>query len=93
MDRIAAHLRMPQPKPLTGGINSPFNDAVDRALDTIGEGKKDFAMWCGRLKGFHPDYISLLAAKAKLGKKPIALFSWLIKEERRLMRVRGELHA
>jgi hypothetical protein len=83
MDRITSHLNIPKPTKATGGVNSPYNDAVDRALDTIGEDKKQFAFWCGRLKGLDPQYISFLAAKAKSGREPVALFSWLIKEHRK----------
>lgn len=81
MDRISSHLRLPEPQS-SAGVNSVFQDAVDRALDTIAEDKKHFGYWCGRLKTFQPQYISFLAAKAKDGRKPIALFSHLVKEAR-----------
>lgn len=91
MDHAADHLRLPpRPKKTTGGVNSPFNDAVDRALDTIGEDKKHFAYWCGRLRGIHPDFVSHMAAKAKDGKNPIALFQWLIKEHRKQQKLAAE---
>jgi hypothetical protein len=86
MDRISSHLNIPKPTKANGGVNSPFNDAVDRALDTIGEDRnnpKIFPYWCGRLRGIHPQFISHMAAKAKEGRNPIALFSWLIKEHRK----------
>jgi hypothetical protein len=87
MDHIASNLRMPREK--RSGVNSPFNDAVDRALDTIGEDKKRFAYWCGRLRGINPQIVSHMAAKAKEGRKPAALFSWLIKEHRAQQRMIG----
>jgi hypothetical protein len=87
MDHIASNLKPPKPK--RSGVNSPFNDAVDRALDTIGEDKKRFAYWYGRLRGINPQVISLMAAKAKDGRNPIALFQWLIKEHRAQQRLIG----
>lgn len=78
MDHIASRLKLPKLK--RSGVNSPFNDAVDRALDTIGEDKKRFAYWCGRMKGIPPQMISHFAARAKDGDRPAALLSWLIKE-------------
>ena len=68
---------------------SVLNDAVDRALDTIGEDKKRFAYWCGRLRGINPQLISLMAAKAKDGRNPAALFNWLLREHRAQQRIIG----
>lgn len=70
-----------QPKMASGGVNSPFNDAVDRAIQLLKlDGK--FAMWCGRLRGFSPQQIGFLASQAREGKNPAALFSFLIKKYR-----------
>lgn len=87
MDHIASNLKLPKPK--RSGVNSLFNDAVDRALDTMGEDKKRFAYWCGRLRGINPQLISLMAAKAKDGRNPAALFNWLLKEYRAQQRIIG----
>lgn len=87
MQGISPQLNLPKPKKQIGGVNSPFNDAVDRALDTIGEDKKHFPFWCGRLKGINPQYISHMASKAQHGRNPIALFSHLVKECRKEMKL------
>lgn len=50
-----------------GGVNSPFNDAVDRAIKTLQlEGR--FSYWCGRFKNIDPQVISYLVGCVKNAK-------------------------
>lgn len=73
------------PKKVSGGVNSAFNDAVDRAIQELKlDGK--FGMWCGRLRGFAPQKIGELVSKAKGGERPAALFSWLVKKHKEEMK-------
>lgn len=84
MERIGDTLKRQQPlptKPKQGGVNSAFNNAVDHVVQFMDE-KAKFAYWCGRLRGVPVQEIWAMLSKAKEGRKPKALFNWLLKEYR-----------
>lgn len=79
-DLVAAR---PPAKPVKGGVNSSFNNAVSFVVVFMGEEKKPkrFGYWCGRLYGLSPTAIFGLLSSAKEGNKPHALFEYLLKKE------------
>jgi len=65
-----------------GGLNSPFNDAVDQVM-TFMRAKETFGYWCGRLRGIPAQEIHSMMSRAKEGTNRAALFNYLLKEYRK----------
>jgi hypothetical protein len=66
-----------------GGINSPFNDAVERVRTTITDQKWSFGRWCGYLKNIPPQTIHEMLGSAKGAKNVGKHFNWLVGEYRK----------
>lgn len=82
MQKIGDLVKAPEKPaiPKNGGVNSPFNNAVDHVVQFMGEPKK-FAYWCGRLRKLPPQEIFGLISRAKEGRNPKALFNFLLKKK------------
>ena len=65
-----------------GGINSPFNDAVERVRTTITDQNWPFARWCGYLRNIPPFEIQRMIGIAEKSKNPGRHFNWLVKDYR-----------
>ena len=68
----------------SGGINSPFSNAVGLAIEIMGDEarEKKFGYWCGRLRGVPVQKIHEWISVCKREETPIKLFQWLVKEYR-----------
>lgn len=78
---IGSLLKLPERPKKTGGVNSPFNDAVAFVVGFMGEPRK-FGYWCGRLRGMDSQAIHGLLSQAKEGRNQRALFNFLLKRYR-----------
>lgn len=81
---------LPKQKPIEekkkGGVNSPFNNAVDFVVVFMGDDTdpKKFGYWCARLRGMTPQQIFAALSRAKAGNKPRALFEYIVKQHQKL---------
>ena len=82
MDSIA-DLMMGRFKKTNTGVNSPFNDAVDRVKNTITDQDWSFKRWCGHLRGIPPQTIHEMLGRAKGAKSIGKHFNWQVKEWRK----------
>ena len=80
LTRVGDNLRLFTVEPKRGGINSPFNDAVDRVHGTITDQGWPFARWCGYLRGIPPQKIHEMLSIAMNGRNPGALFHVLVRK-------------
>lgn len=64
----------------TGGVNSPFNEAVNRVKETIKDQDWTFSRWCGYLRNIPAIEIQGMIAIAEKNKNPGRHFHWLVKE-------------
>jgi len=63
-----------------GGVNSPFNDAVDRVMKAIPDQKWSFGRWCGYLRNIPVFEIQSMIASAEKSDNVGRKFNWLVKD-------------
>jgi len=63
-----------------GGVNSPFNDAVDRVMKAIPDQKWSFGRWCGYLRNVPVFEIQSMIASAEKDKNVGRKFHWLVRQ-------------
>ena len=66
----------------TGGVNSEFNDAVDRARNAVTDVSWSFPRWCGYLKGIPAQKIHEMVASAQQSNNVGRRLFWLVKNYR-----------
>lgn len=69
-------------KKIQGGINSEFNDAVERVRTSVTDTKWSFGRWCGYLKGIPAHKIHEFIGSAKQSDNVGRKFFWLVKSYR-----------
>jgi hypothetical protein len=67
-----------------GGVNSPFNQAVEKVVEAIPDQKWTFGRWCGHLRKIPVCEINSMLASAKNSKNVGKTFNYLIKEYKKL---------
>jgi hypothetical protein len=65
-------------KKTTGGVNSPFNEAVDQVKNAITDQRWSFARWCGFLKNIPADEILSMLTVSKKSPNVGRHFNWLV---------------
>ena len=82
-DQLGKNFERPAPEKKRGGVNSQRADTIEQLMAFMGEDPKDskrFRYWLGRTRKIESGEIHRLMATAKAeGKKPRALFEYLLK--------------
>ncbi|MGZ8880288.1 MAG: hypothetical protein ACXW1N_08245 [Halobacteriota archaeon] len=65
-----------------GGINSPFNEAVDQVMKAIPDQKWSFGRWCAYLRNIPVDEIHAMLTSALKSENVGRKLNWLIGQYR-----------